>query len=142
LSTSVAKLPFLSDEWIEEARKIRAEYQDRAPAVSVPIRMNLNVKGLPGGGIRRAHLDTSSGRLDLDVGHVDGPDLTLTVDFDTAKAILIGGDPQAAMQAFMSGRIKVDGDITKLLALQSAGIVGGVDPIGGEVASRINAITA
>ncbi len=86
-------------------------------------------------------MDTSSGRLDLDVAHLDDPDLTLTVDSETARAILIDGDPQVAMTAFMGGRIKVDGDITKLLALQSAGIVGGADPLGSEIAARINAIT-
>ncbi|MDQ6837482.1 MAG: SCP2 sterol-binding domain-containing protein [Actinomycetota bacterium] len=127
---------------MSEARKIRAEYQDRAPQVPVPVRMNLIVKDVPSEhGSLHAHLDTSSGRLDLDVAHIDNPDLTLTVDSVTARSILIDGDPQVAMTAFMGGRIKVDGDITKLLALQSAGIVGGADPLGSEIAERINAIT-
>ncbi len=138
----MAKYAFLSDRWVSEARKIRAEYQDRAPQVPVPVRMNLIVKDVPSEhGSLHAHLDTSSGRLDLDVAHIDNPDLTLTVDSVTARSILIDGDPQVAMTAFMGGRIKVDGDITKLLALQSAGIVGGADPLGSEIAERINAIT-
>jgi hypothetical protein len=138
----VAKYAFLSDEWVREAQKIRAEYQDRAPEISISVKMNVIVKDAPSAaGSVHAHVDTSSGRLDLDVDHLDGADLTLTVDTATAKAILIDGDPQAAMSAFMGGRIKVDGDITKLLALQSAGIVGGADPLGGEIAARINAIT-
>ncbi len=138
----MAKYAFLSDRWVCEARKIRAEYQDRAPQVPVPVRMNLIVKDVPSEhGSLHAHLDTSSGRLDLDVAHIDNPDLTLTVDSVTARSILIDGDPQVAMTAFMGGRIKVDGDITKLLALQSAGIVGGADPLGSEIAERINAIT-
>ncbi|MDQ2729710.1 MAG: SCP2 sterol-binding domain-containing protein [Actinomycetota bacterium] len=138
----MAKYAFLSDEWVSEAHKIRAEYQDRTPEIPIPVKMNLIVKDVPfGDGAVQAHLDTTAGHLDLDVGHLDGPDLTMTVDYVTARAILVDGDPQAVMTAFMGGRIKVDGDITKLLALQSAGIVGGADPLGGEIAERINAIT-
>ena len=138
----MAKYAFLSDEWVSEAQKIRAEYTDHAPEISISVKMNVIVKDAPSAaGSVDAHVDTSSGRLDLDVGHLDDADLTLTVDTATAKAILIDGDPQAAMSAFMGGRIKVDGDITKLLALQSAGIVGGADPLGSEIAERINAIT-
>lgn len=138
----MAKHAFLSDEWVSEAQKIRAEYQDRSPQISISVRMNVIVKDAPSAdGSLHAHVDTSSGRLDLDVAHLDDPDLTLTVDSATARAILIDGDPQVAMTAFMGGRIKVDGDITKLLALQSAGIVGGADPLGSEIAQRINAIT-
>ena len=48
--------------------------------------------------------------------------------YDTAKAILVDGDAQAAMQAFLSGRIKVEGDVTKMIALQTAGVGSGADP--------------
>jgi hypothetical protein len=148
VSGIVAKLTFLSDEWIDEARRIRAEYQDRSPAIPVTVRMNLNVKGGPDGGVLRAHLDTSSGQLDIDVEHIESADLTLTVDAETAKSILLGGDPQVAMSAFMGGRIKVDGDISKLLELVSQGGVGIEAPnakdraMGDEVVSRLHDITA
>jgi len=138
----VAKYAFLSDEWVSEAHRIRAEYAGRAPQIPIPVKMNLIVKDVPfGDGAVQAHLDTTAGELELDVAHLEEPDLTLTVDYATARAILVDGDPQAVMTAFMGGRIKVDGDITKLLALQSAGIVGGADPLGSEIAERINAIT-
>ena len=42
----------------------------------------------------------------------------MTVDYDTAKAILIEGNPQAGMQAFMAGKVKVEGDMAKLMALR------------------------
>ena len=37
--------PFLSDEWLEEARKIRAEYAGKSPAIPHVVRMNLVVTG-------------------------------------------------------------------------------------------------
>jgi putative sterol carrier protein len=95
-----------------------------------------------GDGVLHAHLDTSSGHLELETDHLEHPDLTITVDYAVLKAILVDGDPQAAMAAFLAGRIKVDGDITKLLALQSAGVVGAADPAALDVFERIKAITA
>jgi putative sterol carrier protein len=41
------------------------------------------------------------------------------------------------MQAFMAGKIKVQGDMTKLMAMQS----GVVDPAAAEVAAKIAEIT-
>ena len=44
----------------------------------------------------------------------------MTVDYVTAKAILVDGNAQAGMQAFMAGKVRVEGDMTKLMALQAA----------------------
>ncbi|MGH9114267.1 MAG: SCP2 sterol-binding domain-containing protein [Acidimicrobiales bacterium] len=137
----MARYPFLSDEWVAEARKIRADFEGRAPAPSVSVRMNQTVHDVPfGEGVIHAHVDTSSGVLEIETGHLELPDLTITLAYDTAKALLVGGDAQAAMQAFLGGRIRVDGDITKMIALQTAG-VGGTDPNAAEMARRLQSIT-
>ena len=115
--------PFLSDEWIEEARRIRAdaEAQGTAPNVDHSVRMNLIVTEVPfGTGSLDAHLDTSSGLAELDSGHIDPVHMLVTVDYDTARSILVEGNVQVAMQAFMTGKIKVDGDVSKLIELQSS----------------------
>lgn len=138
----MARLAFLSKEWVEEARKIRAEYRGKAPAVPLSIRMNQVITEVPfGDGIIHAYLDTSSGEFDMETGHLDRPDLTITLDYPTAKAILIEGDAQAAMQAFLGGRVKVDGDVTKLLALQAGGAINPTDPLAAEVYRRLQEIT-
>jgi hypothetical protein len=132
--------PFLSDEWLEEARRIRAEYQGKSLPFPHVVRMNLVVTGVPFGDKDiDAHMDTSSGDLVLDVGHLESHDLKVTVDYDTAKAILIEGNPQVGMQAFMAGRIKVEGDMTKLMALQTAPV--GSDSSAAEMAGRLREIT-
>ena len=46
------------------------------------------------------------------------------------------------MQAFLGGRIKVDGDITKLIALQTAGTSAATDSVAVEMARRLQAMTA
>ena len=59
--------PFLSDEWLEEARRIRAEYEGKAMSFPHSVRMNLVVTQVPFGDKDiDAHMDTSSGELVLD----------------------------------------------------------------------------
>jgi SCP-2 sterol transfer family len=134
--------PFLSDEWLAESRKIREEFRDQAPKIPVTVRMNQIINEVPfGDGVINAHVDTSSGQLEVDIGHLESPDLTVTLAYETAKAILIDGDAQAAMTAFLGGRIKVDGDITKMIALQGGVAGSSSDPGGAELVRRIQAIT-
>ena len=76
--------------------------------------------------------------MEMDKGHLDDAEVTVTVDYATAKAIFVDQNPQAGMQAFMAGKIKVQGDMTKLMAMgQSA-----PDPSAMEIAARIKEITA
>jgi len=136
----MSTFPFLSDEWIAEVRKIRAEAEANGGAAAVPssLRMNLVITQVPfGAGSIDAHLDTSSGLADLDSGHIDPADLVVTVDYVTARSILVEGNFQAAMQAFMAGKVKVDGDMTKLFELQGAS----PGPGAAEMAERLKAIT-
>jgi hypothetical protein len=132
--------PFLSDEWLDEARKIRAEYEGKTPPIAQPVRMNLVVTAVPfTSDDILAHMDTSSGELILETGHLDSQDLKVTVDYETAKAILVEGNPQAGMQAFMAGKVRVEGDMAKLMMLQSAPAA--ADPNAAELASRLRDIT-
>lgn len=108
--------PFLSDEWLDAVEKLR----DRAPAppaALADLTVNVVVQGGPGGD-RDVHL--TGGHFER--GHAEGAPTKLTVPYDVAKALFIEGNPQAAMQAFMTGQIKVEGDMSKLMTLQSAGM--------------------
>jgi putative sterol carrier protein len=126
---------------MNEARSINEEYRGRTAPVAHAVRMNLVVTSVPfGTGSIDAHVDTSSGEMEIEVGHLPAADVTLTVDYETAKAILVDQNAQAAMSAFMGGRIKVDGDLSKMLVLQ--GQMGSPDAIALEVAGRIRAVTA
>ena len=116
------KYPFLSEEWMEEAKKIREEYRGKGQKIPHAVKMNQVITNVPfGEGTIDAHMDTTSGELEMDQGHIEGADVKVTLDYDTAKAIFVDGNPQAGMQAFMAGKIKVEGDMTKLMAMQSAG---------------------
>ena len=131
---------FLSGEWLDQAKAIREEYEGQGGAPPHQMKMNLVITGVPAevsAAPIDAHLDTTGGDMDMDLGHLDAPDLTVTLEYDTAQAILVEGNPQAGMQAFMAGKIQVKGDMTKLMALQGAA----PDAIALEIAGRIKAIT-
>jgi putative sterol carrier protein len=92
-----------------------------------------------GDGVIHSHIDTSSGELVMDLGHLDSPDLTVTTDYATARAIFLEQDPQAGMQAFLSGKVKVEGDMTKMMQMQ---IAMPKDDLADQVAAEIMAITS
>ena len=130
--------PFLSAEWMDAAKAIRENYADQASAITISVRMNQVITDVPfGAGKIDAHMDSSSGEMEMELGHLADPEVTITVDYATAKAIFVDQNPQVGMQAFMAGKIKVQGDMTKLMAMQQSG----VDPIATEVASKIKGIT-
>jgi hypothetical protein len=131
---------FLTDEWIEAARELRARYADRLPAITIEVRINQVVTDVPfGDGTIRAYIDSSDGNLDLELGELDEPDVTLTTDYDTAKAMVVDQDPSVVMQSFMAGKIIVQGDMMKLMAMQTAVPV---NEASAEFAADLQAITA
>lgn len=136
----MVKFQFLSDGWLAEAERIRDEHEGPAPVPSHVIKMNQVITEAPfGDGTIKAHLDTSSGEMVMGLGHLDDAHLKVTLDYKTAKAILVEGNPQAGLEAFMAGRIKVEGDMAKLMVLQAAAAA--PDPGAVEVARRIQAMT-
>ena len=135
----MAKYPFLSDEWMTEAKKIREEYRGKAAVAPAAMKMNQIVTDVPfGDGTINAHMDSSSGEMEMDLGHIENPEVTVTIDYPTAKAIFVDNNPQAGMQAFMAGKIKVQGDMTKLMAMGQAA----PDPTATEIAAKIKEITS
>ncbi|CAA9238258.1 MAG: hypothetical protein AVDCRST_MAG76-1620 [uncultured Acidimicrobiales bacterium] len=140
--------PFLSEEWISAARDIRARYEDQTPSIPASVRANLNISEVPfGEGSLDAHLDTTSGKMEMDLGHLDPADATLTMDYATAKSFVVDQDQAAIMQAIMAGKVRIQGDLTKLMAMAAAGQSGGGVAasegavLAGKVAAEIKAIT-
>lgn len=136
----VPKYQFLTPEWIDEAKRVREEFDTDSTPPAHSVRMNQVITEVPfGDGDINAHMDTSSGEIKMDLGHIDEPDLTVTLDYATAKAILVDGNPQAGMQAFMAGKIKVQGDMTKLMAMSQPATPG--DDSAAKIAAAIQDIT-
>ncbi len=136
----VPKYQFLTPEWIEEAKRVRDQFDTDATPPAHSVRMNQVITEVPfGDGDVNVHMDTSSGEVKIDLGHLDDPDLTVTLDYDTAKAIIVDGNPQAGMQACMAGKVKVQGDMTKLMVMSQSTTPG--DDSAAKIAAAIQDIT-
>ena len=117
----MAKHPFLSDPWFDEVRRLHDLAGGAAPE-GADIRMNLVVQKAPfGDGDLALHLAAAGGQAEWGKDHLADADVTLTLGYDTARAIFVDGNPQVAIEAFMAGKIIVQGDITKLMVMQSTG---------------------
>ena len=81
-----------------------------------PVRVNLVITDAPFSDRPiDAHVDTSAGGVAISTGHLPAPDVTVSMGYSTARSLFVAGDVQAVMQAFLGGRIRVDGDLSKLL---------------------------
>ena len=108
---------FLSDGWIEAAK---AAYERNNVTVPYKIKMNQVITGCPFEPSEvRTFIDTSDGSMRTGKGEVDGAEVTLTTDWETSRKIIVEQDQSAAMQAFMSGKIKVTGDMTKIMMMNA-----------------------
>ena len=137
------KHEFLSPSWIDAVRALRVEYEDRVRPPSIAVKANVVVTGAPFGEPEiLGSIDTSSGQLALEAGHLPEVDLTITTDYATAKALFVQQDPNAAIQAVFGGKIRVQGEMTKLLALQLPLNEADSAAVAREVADRIKAFTA
>ena len=119
----MAKHPFLSDEWFSTVEKLVEEHGAEAPA-QTQILINLTITDTPFGDERRMHMGAKDGKAVWGTSHVDGADVTLTTDYATAKEVFVAGDPVVGMQAFMNGKVKIQGDMAKLMAAQGTGVGG------------------
>jgi hypothetical protein len=116
----VAKHAFLSDDWFAVVEKLVEEHGADAPAHANVV-VNLVITDTPFGDERLMHMGARDGKGHWGIGHADDADVTLTTDYVTAKEVFVSGNPQAGMQAFMAGKVKVQGDMAKLMASQGGG---------------------
>ena len=131
--------PFLSSEWMDASREIRDRHTTETSKITTSVRMNLEIGDVPfGDGSVDCYLDTSSGEVVLEYGKLEDPDLTMMTDYATARTILVEQDLVAGMQAFMAGKVRVQGDMMKMMALQTAMPS---DDAAKQIAGEIRAIT-
>jgi hypothetical protein len=107
--------PFLSDDWFTAARVIRDEAGDIGPPGGNDIKLNVTVVEGPMGD---TDMHLAGGVFDR--GHLDDAPTKATVPYDVARQLFVDGNPQAAMQAFMNGQLRIEGDISKIMAVQGA----------------------
>ena len=103
---------YLSPEWLEEFRTL-AEDQPTRPGATVNIQYK--VTGGPEGEVDYYWVIEEGKIVDAKIGIIEPADFTMTQTYSDAAEIQRGElDPTAA---FMQGRIKVTGSMTKMMSL-------------------------
>ena len=106
---------FLTDDWFATVADLTAQAGDlNLPPSLQALAINLIVTDATG----QTELALASGKLQK--GLVEQAKTTLTMDAQTLRKVFLEYDMSAAMQAFMTGKIKVQGDMSQLMSLQMA----------------------
>ncbi len=104
---------FLTKEWFEDVKKIRDEMGEIEVAPQLKdVILNVTITGAPDG-----DMDITVQGMDFVEGHSDEAKTTITIPYDMAQKMFLENDKTAGMQAFMSGQLKVKGDMSKMMAL-------------------------
>jgi putative sterol carrier protein len=103
---------WLSQEWLDESRKL-AESQPERPGASA--RMQYVITGTPEGDVKYYWVLENGKLLESTLGEMPDPEVTLTTTYEDAMKIQKG--ELDANAAFMQGRVKVTGNMAKLMSL-------------------------
>ena len=103
---------WLSQEWLDETRKMAEGQPERAGASA---RMQYVVTGAPDGDIDYYWVLENGKISESQLGRLDDAEVTLTTAYPDALKIQKG--ELDANAAFMQGRVKVTGNMAKLMSL-------------------------
>ena len=109
------KFKFLSAEWFDKVAELKNAAGDlQVPAAMHDLVINITVTGSDFGSVDIA---MASGMIEK--GHHANAPTKMTLPVDLAHRLFIDNDQSAGMQGFMSGQIKIEGDMSKLMAMQT-----------------------
>ena len=107
-------LPFLSAEWFAKVDELIAAAGDlQIPPEMKAVEVNVTVTSPSG----NTEVFLKDGMFSL--GHKPGVATTLRVSEDIARKIFVEGDAAAGVQAFLTGDIQIEGDLAKVVAMQT-----------------------
>ncbi|GAB3041741.1 SCP2 sterol-binding domain-containing protein [Acinetobacter apis] len=107
---------FLTQDWFAKVDQLTSEAGELnlTPALQNLV-INLIVSDFAGSA---TELSLAGGKIQK--GLADHAKTTLNMDSQTLRKVFLEFDMTAAMQAFMTGKIKVQGDMSQLMTLQTA----------------------
>ena len=107
---------FLSDDHFSAAQEaLSADAGFQNSIANVELGVQFEVSGAPDGDLTY-FLDVADGQVTTAPGPLDGADVTVSSDYDTSKAISKG--ELNVQMAFMTGKIKVGGNMAKIMMHQ------------------------
>ena len=103
---------WLTQEWLDEGKALSVSQPERPGATA---RMQYVVTGGPDGDIKYYWVLENGKLLESQIGDLEDAEVTLTQSYEDAMRIQKG--ELDANAAFMQGRVKVTGNMAKLMAM-------------------------
>lgn len=108
-------MKYLSEEWAQsttEALNASEAFKTAAGSQSAKLQQVVNA---PEGEVKY-YFKLEDGKAEVALGEIEGPDATISQDYETAVAL--AKNELTGTAAYMSGKIKVQGDLMKMMQLQ------------------------
>jgi putative sterol carrier protein len=108
---------FLSDEW---AKALKAELNQSADFQQAAAGHTATIQQVITGaeGTTNYWITIGDGKIDLGVGDIEGEDATITQSYESAASLAKG--ELSPVTAFMTGKLKIAGNMGMILGLQGA----------------------
>lgn len=103
---------FLTQEWLDKVKELAQEFPEKPGATA---RMQYNVTGAPEGDVKYYQVIDQGKMKEAQLGEDPNADFTITQSYD--DALLIQKGDLDANAAFMQGKLKVSGNMGKLMSL-------------------------
>lgn len=104
---------FLSDEWFDKVATLNNEVGElNLPPSLANLKININITG---DDVVNLYLDGGK----FTKGLLPDAVSTINIDRQSLLDIIAGNDVNLAIEAFMTGKIRVDGDMSAVMNLQS-----------------------
>jgi putative sterol carrier protein len=106
---------FLTDEWAAAAQQALDADEAFTAAIGKNAARLQQVVNTPEGEKKYSFV-LADGRVAVAMGEIEQPDAVITQDYATAEAI--SKNEMSGVAAYMSGKLRVNGDLMKLMTLQ------------------------
>lgn len=108
---------FLTEEWASTMTEaLNSSEEFKKAASSQQVKLQQVVTGTPDGGETKYYFTLDGGTAQVGLGEVADAEATITQNYETAVAIV--KEELNAQNAFMQGKLKVSGNMMKLMQLQ------------------------
>lgn len=109
---------FLSEDWIDAVNEaLTSDDEYKTSTATTEITLQFEVSGGPDGDVQYS-VAMGKGATSFSLGAMEDADATIRNDYETASAVSKGDlNTQAA---FISGKLKVEGNLAKIMMNQSA----------------------